>query len=324
MNPTKIEWCDETWNPVSGCSKVSQGCKNCYAERDFPRPYPGRKFTDVRCHPERLDQPVRKVKGKRIFVNSMSDLFHQDVPFEFIASVFAIMGHTTRHAYLVLTKRPARMLEFFEWALQYEIDGEWFAIPPTHIEAGERIADHWPKSIPWTPHHGHRAGYDNCGPSFPYENVWLGVSVEDQATADERIPLLLQTPAAVRFVSAEPLIGRVDFCEHLGMWWNQTMKCFESVGQKFNPGGLDWVIVGGESGPGARPFNAQWARSIVAQCKAASVPVFVKQLGARPADIVGDPEAFNYGEVLPLSLHDRKGGDWSEWPEDLRVREFPR
>jgi len=336
MNPTKIEWCDETWNPVSGCSKVSQGCKNCYAERMFPRPYAGdqwpngdgtfrpRRFTDVECHLNRLDQPLRMRKPRRIFVNSMSDLFHEDVPDEFIDRVFAVMAIAQQHTFLVLTKRPERMREYLsDVGLNNRVGERMACISDAADRAGIRHE-----------HPGWGFVRPPSDPMPPLQNVLLGVSCEDQATADERIPLLLKTPAAVRFVSAEPLIGRVDFCEHLGMWWNQTMKCFESVGKKFNPGGLDWVIVGGESGPGARPFDVQWARDIVAQCKAAGVPVFVKQLGARP--IVADKGArsnfpLRYKQGVSddengayIQLDDRKGGDWTEWPEDLRVREWPR
>jgi len=318
-----IEWTDATWNPVTGCSKVSQGCKNCYAEREWariaaprdrckPNRYTGRAFTDVACHPDLLDRPLRWRKPRRIFVNSMSDLFHESVPFEFIASVFAIMGVTTRHIYQILTKRPERMLEFFKWVHE-EAGAHEFC-------ADERIFDHFPKDIPWEGINSTGHGYDNCGPLYPYENVWIGVSVEDQATADERIPLLLQTPAAVRWVSAEPLLGPIDFVNHFGIGNNRPV--------------IDWCVVGGESGPQARPMNVQWVRDIILQCHAADVPVFVKQLGARPGFRLEDEE--RRGNTMPSFHHfdkeaglyikamdDRKGGDMSEWPEDLRVREYP-
>lgn len=191
---TKIEWTDATWNPVTGCAKVSQGCKNCYALRDWSRLsampntiYHGRLFTDVMCHPERLGQPFRWARPRRIFVNSMSDLFHPDVPFEFIAAVFWVMGVTSLHTYQVLTKQPARMLEFFQWVTEGAI-----------IFDDDRISSHMPENIEWKPSSSSRGGYDTCGPLYPYPNIWLGVSIEDQATANERIPQLLQTPAAVR------------------------------------------------------------------------------------------------------------------------------
>lgn len=358
MNKTGIEWCDETWNPVSGCSKVSQGCKHCYAERVFQRAYshdrvimgcvgPGgepatrpRNFTDVRCHEDRLDQPLRMRKPRRIFVNSMSDLFHEDVPDEFIAEVWTTMSMAAKHTFLVLTKRPARMLA---WITRCANGG----------------------GLGWITHDGTEPAraYNGTGivvgktDNWPLRNVWLGVSVEDQATADERIPLLLQTPAAVRFVSYEPALGPVNLrrieSPHHAIPID-ALNGIDSRGDGWLTGAiqpaptLDWVIVGGESGPGARPFDVQWARDIVAQCKAASVPVFVKQLGARPVDgamfdiVCNGKVHYSRPQSDPLIaeahacpgysvrshdmrrlLRDRKGGDPSEWPEDLRVREWP-
>lgn len=285
---SKIEWTEATWNPVTGCSKVSQGCKNCYALREWPRlsanpkatAYYGREFTDVRCHPERLDQPLRWTKSRKVFVNSMSDLFHESVPFEFIASVFAVMGVTTRHTYQVLTKRPLRMIEFFKWALQaQDEDGSWHPIEPTDFGADNRIFDHWPKEVPWK-------GYDNCGPGFPYENVWLGVSVEDQATADERIPLLLETPAAVRWLSMEPLLGPVDL-DRGG--WSLLKPRYAPPRPGFRPERIQWVVVGGESGPKARPMHPAWVRDLRNQCNDAGVPFFFKQWG----------EWLPVGQILP-------------------------
>lgn len=269
---TKIEWTDATWNPVTGCSKVSQGCKHCYAERDWarvaaprakPNVYTGRPFTDVQCHPERLGQPVLWTQPKRIFVNSMSDLFHPAVPFYFIAQVFAVMSVTTRHTYQILTKRPERMLAFFK------------LIGDSDFNALDRISDAWPETIPWIAATEHRGGYDNCGPAWPFKNVWLGVSVEDQATADERIPLLLQAPAAIRWISAEPLLGPLDLSRALGLKP-------AGIDQRLIPNhypDLNWVVVGGESGPHARPMHPDWARSLRDQCRAARVPFLFKQWG---------------------------------------------
>lgn len=299
---TKIEWATDQWNPVTGCTKVSQGCKHCYAEREWarlsaPRPkpniYTGREFTDVKCHPEKLVIPWRWTKPRRIFVNSMSDLFHESVPFEFIASVFAIMGVTTRHTYQVLTKRPERMLEFFKWVHE-EVGPESFC-------ADERIFDHFPKDIPWEGMNAYGHGYDNCGPHYPYKNVWLGVSAEDHETFNERWRILAKVPAAVRWFSLEPLIGRIDMCEALGMWWNQTMRCFESSGSKFNPHGFGWVVVGGESGPYSRETHLEWCESLRDQCKAAGVPFFMKQL------------TNDAGRKISME----------KWPEGLRIREYP-
>lgn len=306
---TGIQWTDETWNPTSGCSKVSQGCKNCYAERVFPRPYPGRKFTDVRTHPDRLQQPLRWKRPRRVFVNSMSDLFHEDVPDQFIDQVFAVMALSPQHTFQVLTKRPERMQAYFR--------NEWVG-----FRQREQMQLMRPTSV--------------LDVSYPLPNVWLGVSVEDQETADERIPLLLQTPAAVRFISAEPLLGPVDLTRlHHDTWpsepnrYGEQYALYMSAFSGIRPTTtqsyvespkLDWVIVGGESGPKARPCDVDWIRGIVGQCKDAGVPVFVKQLGARRIENgCSDP-----GHTASLDhVRDRKGGDPAEWPADLRVREFP-
>ena len=331
-----IEWTDATWNPVTGCAKVSQGCKNCYAEREWPRlsanpkavKYYGRAFTDVACHQDVLDQPLRWTRPRRIFVNSMSDLFHEDVPFEFIGLVFAVMSVTTRHTYQVLTKRPARMLEFFQWA-DDKYRG-WWDLP-------------WPAGVQWK-------GYDNCGPAFPFENVWLGVSAEDQQTADERIPLLMQTPAAVRWVSAEPLIGPLDLFGgdpdprlagvvagpgvSLEPYWNPG----QGPNEPANPA-IDWVVVGGESGPKARPMHPDWVRSLRDQCQAARVPFHFKQWGEWRPRLSGDDDmqprirltdkgengqdlaAVGGGDVWMQRAGKKKAGreldgrTWDEWPQ---------
>ena len=226
MGETAIEWTDKVWNPVTGCSKVSQGCKNCYALRLFSKVYPGRAFTDVKCHAERLQAPLHWRKPALIFVNSMSDLFHEKVPFEFVDAVRQITFEAKLHTFQILTKRPERMLAYWNWASE------------RHLIPG------WPR------------------------NVWLGVSVEDQKTADERIPLLLQTPAAVRWISAEPMLGPIDL---------HRIPFGTSNGSRFPL--LDWVVTGGESGPGARPMHPDWARSLRDQCVAAGVPFFFKQWG---------------------------------------------
>ncbi|HKQ24133.1 MAG TPA: phage Gp37/Gp68 family protein [Burkholderiales bacterium] len=253
---TKIEWTDETWNPVTGCTKVSQGCKNCYAERIWPKveaaqrmrehwdwqKAPKRAFTEVRMHPNRLDAPLHWKRPRRIFVNSMSDLFHEDVTPLFIGSVLGIAAACAQHTFQVLTKRPQRMLEV--------LASEAF------LMAFEESADMYTDTTHFT---------------WPVDNVWLGVSVEDQATADERIPLLLQTPAAVRFISAEPLLEPIDCTK----WFFDASEFAYGTA----PAGLDWVIAGGESGPNARPSNPGWFRSLRDQCANAGVPFFFKQWG---------------------------------------------
>jgi protein gp37 len=258
---SSIEWTDATWNPVTGCTKVSAGCKHCYAERDWARlahlpAYAGRAFTDVRCHQGRLDQPLRWRRPRRIFVNSMSDLFHPDVPNDFIHAVFAVMALARQHTFQVLTKRPERMAGYLR-----------------------SIQDDCKDKRPWIDATGlidygtpaQRAFAINDA-GWPLNNVWLGVSVEDQATANERIPLLLKTPAAVHWVSAEPLLGPVNLhaVSHLG--WGAA-----EVGERLAR--IDWLVVGGESGPKARPMHPDWPRILRDQCASAGVPFLFKQWG---------------------------------------------
>ncbi len=316
-----IEWTDETWNPVTGCTKVSPGCAHCYAETfaERFRGVPGHPFEqgfDLKLWPERLTKPFTWKKPRKVFVNSMSDLFHEDVPFEFIDRVFAVMALTPQHTYQVLTKRPERMRRYLTWAgemlnrqgaVQHVLDvqharGEW------GLDNSE-----WPKGRP------------QLTGRWPLLNVWLGTSVENQHWADIRIPELLATPAAVRFLSCEPLLGPLDLRPWLtrvptsGDGWRLTGGTALAIADIV----LDWVIVGGESGPKAQAFDLAWARSIVSQCRAAGVPVFVKQLGWRPYLELG-PGSPNAVKVVHfLDLKSRKGGDMAEWPEDLRVREWP-
>jgi protein gp37 len=254
-----IEWTDATWNPTSGCTKVSQGCKHCYAERVFPRAYAksGRAFTDVAQHPDRLGQPLRWQRPRRIFVDSMSDLFHEAIPFDYIDSVFGVMALARQHTFQVLTKRPARMLEWFNQARSR----------PAIVECACSAMLEATGILERRPFDRDEA-MALAGQGWPLPNVWLGVSVEDQATADERIPLLLATPATVRFLSMEPLLGPVDVFPYIR----------KTIGDPLSSP-LDWVIVGGESGPKARPMHPDWARSLRDQCAAAGVPFFFKQWG---------------------------------------------
>ncbi len=310
---TGIAWTNATWNPVTGCTKVSQGCKHCYAEREWARlsanpkatTYYGRAFTDVACHEDRLDQPLRWSKPRMIFVNSMSDLFHEDVPDAFIDRVFAVMALATQHTFQVLTKRPERMLQWFD--LQY--DNREHAVGQTMREIAAA-----------------RGGDDAGLPEWPLPNVWLGVSVEDHATADERIPPLLQTPATVRWVSMEPLIGPIDMAEvPVGM--SGPLRPDGGTGPDTPK--LDWIVVGGESGPTARPMHIEWVDKLRLDCGKAGVPFFMKQLGAAFVDekngIAGaglkvDPDV---ACMVSRRLRDRAGADMEEWPEYLRVREWP-
>lgn len=322
---TTIQWTDETWNPTTGCSRVSEGCRNCYIERTPPFRMAGRKLGDpVQFHPDRLDAPLHWKKPRRVFVNSMSDLFHEEVSVYFINDVLARVALVPHCTFQVLTKRPRRMLEYFTDAHGNGTPGREGVVKGAAMSV---LGYYW--------EYDHR---DVLSRPWPLPNLWLGVSVEDQKTADERIPILLQTPAAVRFLSVEPLLGRVDL--HRGGF--SLLNRLKSPSGKWHEK-VDWVIVGGESGPNARHCDVNWIRSIVEQCKAANVPVFVKQLGSNcidrnDADFEGDtsdswpmgsrfeqeyseqPYQGTYGQVR---LH-KKGGLPEEWPEDLRVREYPR
>ena len=260
-----IEWTDATWNPVRGCTKISPGCKNCYAET-FAERWRGIKGHayeqgfDLRLAPDMLDKPLHWKKPRMIFVNSMSDLFHEDVPFEYIDQVFTTMCLAKWHTFQVLTKRAERMAEYFS---TYRKSG----IMPCLSSRFKDMPD----------------GGTLCA---PLNNVWLGVSVEDQKRADERIPHLLRTPAVVRFLSCQPLLGETDIapwlyndCDRAAMD-NQFLSPLPGTeaAARFHSK-IDWVIAGGESGHDARPMHPNWARLLRDQCREASVPFFFKQWG---------------------------------------------
>jgi len=254
----------------------------------------------------------------------MSDLFHESLSDHFIAAVFGAMAASPSHTFQILTKRPQRMRAWFEWAARDDAIGggvntavtALFGVPDANAWLTRNDNMNVEDCEPGTWDH-----LIGDPPEWPLRNVWLGVSVEDQQRADERIPLLLRTPAAVRFLSCEPLLGPVDM----------RREFIQTTGR--NAGirstwlrSLDWVIVGGESGRDARPCNVEWLRSIVRQCREASVPVFVKQLGAVPVERFDDQGvgARDLGSLEPIRLRHTKGGDPAEWPADLRVREWPK
>jgi len=248
---SKIEWTDATWNPIRGCTKVSPGCKHCYAETFTERfrgvkGHPFEQGFDLRLVPEKLHEPLRWKQPRIVFVNSMSDLFHERVPDDYIVQVAEVMARASWHTYQVLTKRSERMRDLLNSKLG-------FAARAPHI--------------------------------------WWGVSVEDRKYGVPRIGHLQAANASVRFLSLEPLL--------------------EDIGE-ISLSGIRWVIVGGESGARARPFDIGWARSVLRQCREQQVACFVKQLGRRPVS----------GQS-PLKLRSCKGGEWAEWPTDLRVRQYP-
>lgn len=296
---TKIEWTDATWNPIVGCTRVSEGCVNCYAER-FAARFPDRfggvsRMTEygprwtgkIVLRPEALNLPLRWRKQRRIFVNSMSDLFHENVEFAHIVAIFRVMAIAQHHTFQILTKRPQRMLEVMN------------LLP----EALKTI-------FPAEKHPEVNA------PGWPLPNVWLGVSVENQRAADERIPLLLQTPAAVRFLSCEPLLGPVDLKPYLEPYI-RTKHDGSKRGTVWADPGIDWIIVGGESGPGARPMHPDWVRSIRDQCKAAEVPFFFKQWGEwKLSWMAGEYQWMRVGKKAAGRLLD--GRTWDEFPVVVR------
>jgi len=281
---TSIEWATKSWSPIIGCERVSSGCDRCYAitTAHIRSHHPNPKVSDafvgtaerrdgridwtgkVNLLPERLTDPLRWRKPERIFVNSMSDLFHDQVPDDFIARVFAVMAIAERHTFQLLTKRHARMRSLLN-------SGAFQTAAAEHMLAMTDADE-----------------MKDAGDPFPLPNVHLGVSVENAEWAKIRGDALRETPAAVRWFSCEPLLGAIDDLDLTG---------------------IGWVVVGGESGPGARPMHIDWARSLVRQCRAAGVPVFVKQMGS-----CWDANRGRRG----------KGGDIDTWPIELRVRESPQ
>lgn len=326
---TKIEWTDDTWNPVVGCTKVSTGCDNCYAERmalrqagmeyarynenancEYPQPFEGGKYSDVVntskrcwngetfCDEKALEIPLHWKKPKLIFVCSMGDLFHPSVPFVFIDRVFAVMALCSQHTFQVLTKRTDRMAEYLTYSKR----------SLKIMDTARQIAK------------GRGGEFMNDAGviCWPLPNVWFGVTAENQEQADKRIPILLQIPAAVRFVSVEPMLGVIKFrkgkkgeifkclkCNWQGRHTELTggnlsincPKCnarntlgsnheneLKDIGH-YRGLDIDWVICGGESGAGARPMHPDWARSLRDQCMTAGVPFLFKQWGAWAARI---------------------------------------
>lgn len=332
---SSIEWCDATWNPIRGCSRVSPGCDNCYAigvahrfswgggltrvrkatsaEREADRSHRTERTDwtgNVQLVPSELERPLRWRRPRRIFVCSGADLFHPKVPEDYIRAVLGVAMLAPRHQFLLLTKRPERMREIFGNLLESAVFS-WL------LDAARLFGvlnSGFPPELAW-----------------PLPNVWLGTSVEDQERADARIPDLLACPAAVHFVSAEPLLGPLDVLEWMGgapiarAIAHHHRTGHECGGQGFTADcaqcgiewaagdpKIDWVIVGGESGARARPFDVHWAHEIVKDCASAEIPVFVKQIGASP--IHGND---------PYPISDRKGAVPDDWDPEIRVRQSP-
>lgn len=286
---SKIEWTEATWNPVTGCTPISEGCEHCYAKRMATRlrgrsGYPEDEPFKVTFHPEKLWEPYHWRKPRKIFVCSMGDLFHEDIPWWNLNKVFAVVEASPWHRFMVLTKRPQRMRGYFDYLRTIWRVREW-----------------------------------------PASNLWLGVTAENQQRADERIPVLLEIPAVRRFVSIEPMLGPVDLRRAFGT---------EGPRQTYIEQ-LDWVICGGETGPGARPLHPDWGRSLRDQCQAAGVPFFFKSWGEwaacdqmkiwRPQEhsVPGIRPFGDYQEVYRVGKKEAgrmlDGRTWDEEPEDVNV-----
>lgn len=340
---TKIQWADATWNPWIGCTKVSAGCKNCYAENttrarvlrsqghetwgkgakrsrtsaaNWKQPLKWNRdiqtWKDQPCDP-RFRSAVESHPKPKVFP-SLCDWLDDEVPIEWLADFLKLIHDTPNLTWILLTKRPENFKELTTDVLRHIEDN-----PPT--KKGDDI---WPWLLDWV-----------TGEKIP-PNVWILASVENQEMADQRIPELLEIPAVVRGLSVEPMLGPISHwsginqCQSCGgtNWRENGCRRCADCGEEYTP--FDWAIFGGESGKGARPCNVEWIRQGVQQCKAAGVPVFVKQLGAKPVQGVafsGTP----LGEtecIVFENIRDPKGGDMSEWPEDLRndpnIRAFPK
>lgn len=298
-----ISWTQSTWNPILGCQKESPGCANCYAVKEVYRmaSNPNPKISSVNSGlvhklgngkldwtgeittvPDRLNTPLKWKKPRRIFVNSLSDLFHPKVPDLFIDAVFATMAIANQHTYQILTKHPDRMAEYFNDPAERQ------------NAIGNAAIDHFDQMLTGDPECMNDEDFIYA--PFPLPNVWLGTSVENQEYTDKRLPWLEQVPAVIRFVSAEPLLGPIDINEY---WPN-----------------VDWVIVGGESGANARAMDPQWVRGLRDQCKARGVAFYFKQWGEFSPNVLGINDTFPPARIGKKEAGRNLDGDeWNEFPE---------
>lgn len=339
MSATNIEWTDFTWNPVRGCNRKSKGCINCYAEHqaarivrmDRGRGIPegqgaydglvemtsqGPKWTGKISEVwDALDTPLRMKKPRRIFVNSMSDLFHDGVSDEFIAEVLAHAAYARQHTFQILTKCPERMQKLLTSDAFMELYED--ACSGVRVEAEEILTRRGEFSV----HHRLTTDIRAMNPAWPRPNIQLGVSAEDHDTASERIPLLLMTPAAVRFASLEPLIGEIALCDlrhpegndPIDALWHPDKAFFAHMRLAAK---LDWVIVGGESGSKARPMHVEWARKIRNSCEATHTRFFFKQWGEWLPGHHYTPELQDRDSDLVQSRYECAQWDGEDWVID--------
>lgn len=337
MGNTSIQWTEATYNPLRArltdsitgeirigwhCEHASAGCTNCYAAQinkgffqlgtKLPYTRPSREKVEVFLDEQVLQQPLRWKKPRMIFVCSMTDLFGEWHTDEMLLEVFDVIrqceARENGHTFQLLTKRAERMFDFCS-RLRFDATGRGYLyLTEGRRESGYAFTNH-------------------------LKHCWMGVSVEDQKNADERIPWLLKTPAAVRWVSYEPALGPVSFSN----WLPAHIGRSDHFAEDTNGPAIDWIVFGLESGPNARPGDVQWARDTISQCRAAGIPPFIKQFGAVPmmredewraAPMTRMLSASNKNRVpegfVPLYFYDKKGGDIEAWDEDLRVREMPR
>ncbi len=304
MAESTIEWLwpegytGMAWNPITGCTKVSPGCANCYAETlsirfknvhgyggNYLAPSPDR--APILFHEDRLEQPFHWKKPRCVFVNSVSDLFHEDVPYVWIEKILAVIALNPKHLFLALTKRPERMLAFMEFSMRERF---------VNLEAKESWPDKYNGAFPW-----------------PLPNLWLGTSVENQHFADERLPILREVPAVVRWASVEPLLGPINFTQHFERHDSNGRNVTGLLGlwDESDTTSLDWAVFGGESGAGARPMHPAWLYRGLSAADHAGIPVFFKQWGnarpvisgdTKPAVIVPYSRRLNPGDPPPATM----------------------
>ncbi len=312
---SNIEWTNITANPIHliredgshgghWCHKVSPGCTKCYSETQNQSnyfkfashlPYSGSAPDNLIFDEKVMQKLIRMRSPKKVFLGSMTDLFGEWVPSEWLDRAFAYMALSPQHTFQILTKRPERLKPYLQ-------KGAKQRIRRGAVDLGRSLG------LPLLSYEP----YETCDFDWPLSNVWLGTSTENQKVADDRIPHLLQAPAAVRFLSCEPLLESIDLRKYLGIC-SGCQSCEFKGGHQIGKSMLDWAILGGESGPGARPCHIDWIKSIVGQCKLSNTAVFVKQLGSNPVNAA----------YLNFKTSDRKGGNIHDFPPELRVREFP-